>query len=130
MIKHNSAKFKRLLQSKRPAPTSPRVVFGASYKDELYRSAIQTTGLCRLESRVSAQYCRGSPFSSRALKIQAPTVCAGLRAMKHVGQQKPKYHASCHRSSPREAPHAHFQEARDSSQCLTSPYSPVQGVKH
>lgn len=32
--------------------------------------------------------------------------------------------------SPWEAPHVHFQEERYSSQCLTSPYSPVQGVKH
>lgn len=61
MLKHNSAKFKGLLQSKRPAPASPRVVFGASYEDEPYISGIQNTGFCRVESRVSAKYCRGSP---------------------------------------------------------------------
>lgn len=77
----------------------------------------------------SGQCCSPSAQGSEPPTHESLQCMAGLKATKQMRLQKTLHHTSFHHS-PCEAPHAHFQEERSISQCLTSPQSPVQGVKH
>lgn len=133
MLTNNSAKFEGILQCKRPAPAPPRVAPGASYSHELCAPGIQTTDLCRVERRVCT-VLQGFSCSSRALKHKDTSPYGPHRPNSYDANETAENPSTTlpftHGSSPREAPHAHFQEEIRSSQCLSSPHSPVQGVKH
>lgn len=104
----------------------PRVVFGTSYFKELCLSATQTTGLCRADRGALGS---AALLQLRALDHQDTSPYRAYKSESYRTQRLQKTVPHFHHS-PWETPHVHFQEERYSSQCLTSPYSPVQGVKH